>query len=249
MKASVFSRSGEQRDGSQRAKESGMKHFVIGVVMVVAMMVAGVTHAAVTTWDLSNPAEYYASGSASTSGVVTATTSDLASVFARINTKLPGLRLGDIVGGGYTINSFTTSVGSPASVYGSLYLSPTGGSGSNVLILLSPMTITGSGTLDYTFDLSTRADYRTWNNGWTAYDSARSGTFGQVISLLDTAGPGLTEFAAFFGPQIGMSETSGTAFNVTGITLDTTVPEPATLIIWSLLGGLGIAVAHLRRKA
>jgi hypothetical protein len=26
------------------------------------------------------------------------------------------------------------------------------------------------------------------------------------------------------------------------------VPEPATLIIWSLLGGLGIAVAHLRRR-
>ena len=32
-------------------------------------------------------------------------------------------------------------------------------------------------------------------------------------------------------------------------TLDGPVPEPATIIIWSLLGGLGIAIAHLRRRA
>ena len=27
------------------------------------------------------------------------------------------------------------------------------------------------------------------------------------------------------------------------------IPEPATIIIWSLLGGLGIAIAHMRKRA
>jgi hypothetical protein len=29
----------------------------------------------------------------------------------------------------------------------------------------------------------------------------------------------------------------------------TTVPEPSTIIIWSLLGGFGIAIAHRRKRA
>ena len=41
----------------------------------------------------------------------------------------------------------TDPPGGPGAIYGSLYLSPTGGSGSDVLILLSPMTVTGSGPL------------------------------------------------------------------------------------------------------
>jgi hypothetical protein len=157
--------------------------------------------------------------------------SDWASVFAKVNTQAPGLRVGDITGGGFTL----TGMNNPAAVYDTIRLSPTGGDGSTVLILLSPMSYTGTdGNLNYTFDLNTHADYRTDPTGlgnWSAYDPARSGTFGQVIGMLS----GSTDYAAFVGPEIGLSNTSGTTFTVTQIALDT-IPEPASIIIWSLFG-------------
>jgi hypothetical protein len=229
-----------------------MRRFAAILGALVLFTMSSAAHAAITTW-LSGEDNYRVFGSATASGVVAPQTPDEASVFARINTKLPGLKLDNIVGGGYIINSFTTEVGAQENVYGSLYLSPTGGPGSNVLILLSPMMIAPGGEegrLIYTFDLGTHADYRTWDDsagGWTAYDAARSGTLADVIGMIDGS-PYSSEYAAFFGPQIGMSGTSGTAFNVEEISLQT-VPEPATFVIWSLLGGLATAIGWRRRCA
>jgi hypothetical protein len=47
------------------------------------------------------------------------------------------------------------------------------------------------------------------------------------------------------GPDGGWDKSSDFNVQVTG----DAVPEPATIIIWSLLGGLGIAVAHMRKRA
>jgi hypothetical protein len=158
--------------------------------------------------------------------------SDWASVFARVNKQAYHLQLDDIVGGGFTLSG----VNHPNAVYGSLYLSPTDGSGSTVLILLSPMSYTGTGgNLNYTFDLTTDADVRAWNGvTWSVYSDATSGTFAHAIEWINTNGFG-SNYAAFFGPQIGLSNTSGTTFTVTQIEVNT-VPEPTTIIIWSLLG-------------
>jgi hypothetical protein len=52
-----------------------------------------------------------------------------------------------------------------------------------------------------------------------------------------------TIFVSAPSPPLGLQ--------IEGVTYDAavpTVPEPATVVIWSLLGGLGIAVARLRRR-
>ena len=226
---------------------------IVGLCAAALVLALGATaNAGTYVWDLSTEADYYVSGSATWvlgEGVVAAEEEDEASVLAKINTQAPGLKLGSIIGGGYEIADFSTdSPGTPGVVYGSLYLSPTGGSGSTVLILLSPMSWTGSGTLDYTFDLNTHADYRTRTppGDWSAYDEARSGTFGDVIGMLSAN----TDYAAFFGPQIGMSGTHNTAFDVTQITLDV-VPEPISLIFFGtgLVGVFGfVARRKMQRK-
>ena len=169
---------------------------------------------------------------------------DQASVFSRINTLAPGLKVGDIIGGGYTV----TGLNNVGAVYGSLYLSPTGGSGSDVAILfLPPMNWAGSGGNGiYSFDLSTPAEYRTWDNTtgeWTAYDANRSGTFAQVVAMINASSYS-GDYAAFFGPQIGMSGTSGTTFTVTEIQLQT-VPIPGA--VW-LLGSALVGLAGARRR-
>ena len=110
-------------------------------------------------WNFTNAADYFLVNAVVTalpvdgSAYVAPLPEDEASVFAQINTQANHLGIGDITGGGFTL----TGMNNPDAVYGSLYLSPTGGSGSDVLILLSPMGFTGSdGNLVYTFDANQR---------------------------------------------------------------------------------------------
>jgi hypothetical protein len=227
---------------------------VLAGLFVVGLMLSVAGTAGALTWDLSNVDDYRWFGSAAHNpfggyGSVASLPNDDASILAKINTQAAGLKLGDILGGGYTINSFyTDSPGTTSAVYGSLYLSPTGGPGANVLILLSPLTVSGSGgAYEYTFDLSTHADYRTWDTGvgnWTAYDSARSGTFGNVVGMINATAYS-SDFAAFFGPQIGDSDTHNTQFNVTEIEVST-VPEPLTMA--GLMLGIGGLVGYVRKR-
>jgi hypothetical protein len=215
-------------------------------------MVAANAGAASYVWNMGTESDYYVDGGTWSSGQVNVPASsqsngDAAAVFARVNTQAPGLKLSSVIGGGYTINSFAAGQGTPENVYGSLYLSPTGGSGSDVLILISPMGISGTGTLTYTFDLNTHADYRTKvGTDWTAYDSAKSGTLGQVIGMIDGTSAS-SEFISFFGPQIGESSTWGTTFNVTQIQLGTApVPEPVTM--FSAFMGLSSLGMYIRKR-
>lgn len=177
----------------------------------------------VYNWDFSNPADYFVAGSASVgigSAYVAAWAEDEASVFARLNTQTYHLSIADIIGGGYKVYGMNNP---PGTIYGSLYLSPTGGPGSSVLVLLSPMSWSGAGgSYDYTFDLKTHADYRTRPPGgsWSAYDPAKSGTFEQVKNMIMGTSYG-GDYAAFWGPQIGMSGTSNTTFSVSNISLST----------------------------
>ena len=102
----------------------------------------------------------------------------------------------------------------PNAVYGSLYLSPTGGSGSMVMINLSPLGRTGEeGDYIYSFNLGTPADVKIKNGfGGTWGVAQHAGTFGGAIEWVNAnAGD---NYAAFFGPQIGMSNTSETTFTL-----------------------------------
>ena len=154
--------------------------------------------------------------------------SDWASVFARINTNTQGdyLIVGDILGGGFTL----TGMNNPTAVYGSLYLSPTGGSGSTVMINMSPMSRTGAdGDYIYSFNLDTPADVKIKNGPGGTWGVAQyTGTFGGVIEWVNANASG--NYAAFFGPQIGMSGTSETTFTVWQIqlTASSTTPGPTT---------------------
>jgi hypothetical protein len=215
------------------------------VTAVLALLCVSTAAQAAYVWNFANESDYYFAGSASFtpgggSATIAAQTEDSASVFAMINTQAPGLRLGDITGGSYTVSGLNNT----GAVYGSLYLSPTGSYGSDVLILLSPMTWTGSsGSGVYTFDLSTHADYRTRINGdWSVYDPARSGSLADVITMINNGG--YNGYAAFFGPQIGMSGTSNTSFYVSEIQLQA-VPIPAA--VWLLGSGL-VGLVAIRRK-
>jgi hypothetical protein len=163
-------------------------------------------------------------------------------VFAKINTQAPGLKVDDILGGGFTL----TGMNNPTAVYGSLYLSPTGGSGATVMINMSPMGMTAAdGSLVYTFDINTPADVKIKNGSDGSWGTAQtSGTFGGAIDWIDTSAYSGT-YAAFFGPQIGMSNTSGTTFTVTEIELNTVPDGGATL---ALLGCALVGLGALRRK-
>ena len=209
---------------------------------VLALLCVSVTAQAGTlVWSFTNTADYYTNNAVVTAlpggggAYVAPLADDEAAVFARINT-LGLFKVGDITGGGFTLSGMNH----PDAVYGSLYLSPTGGGGSDVLILLSPMSYTGTGgSLNYTFDLNTHADYRTLVGGdWTSYDPSKSGTFGDVIGMINVSSYS-SDYAAFFGPQIGMSGTSATTFTVSEINLS--VPEPSLI----LLLGIGFGAACL----
>ena len=146
--------------------------------------------------------------------------SDWASVFTRINTQASLLVVSGITGGGFTL----TGMNHPDAVYGSLYLSPTGGSGSTVMINMSPMGRTGSdGNYIYTFDLGTPADVKIKNGPGGTWGVAQyTGTFGGVIDWVNANAS--DNYAVFFGPQIGMSNTSETTFTVWQITLAASTP-------------------------
>jgi hypothetical protein len=190
------------------------------------------------TWNFETESDYWLYNATWSSGKATVPSNlpseDEASVFARLNTQTsPLLYIGDISGGGYTVTNLNNP---PGTIYGSLYLSPTGGPGSTVLILLSPMSWTGgSGNYTYTFDGDTPADYRTRipPGDWSVYDPARSGTFDEVKAMIQAI-PN-TDYAAFFGPQIGMSGTFGTTFKVTQIRL-TQRAKPDTPVTWTTGG-------------
>lgn len=78
-------------------------------------------------------------------------------------------------------------------------------------------------TVPASFDASGNA------SGSLAYDSSL-GSLGSFVSA-----------TMFFS-------TDAASFNVSNISYDSTVPEPATLVVWSLLGGLGVAFSVWRRK-
>ena len=155
--------------------------------------------------------------------------SDWAAVFARINTNPQGdyLSVGDITGGGFTL----TGMNHPDAVYGSLYLSPTGGSGSTVMINMSPLGRTGAdGEYIYSFNLDTPADVKI-KNGPAALGASRSIPARSAgPSTGSTPVPTAAPTPPFFGPQIGMSNTSETTFTVwqIGLTASGTTPGPTT---------------------
>jgi len=227
-----------------------MRYLGIVAAVAVCLAVSATAQAITYTWDFSNAADYYTVNAVVTAGTPgsayvasLAPEEDEASVLAKINTQAYHLGVGDILGGGFTVSGMNN----PGAVYGSLYLSPTGGGGSTVLILLSPMSSTGSGgAYEYTFDLDTHADVRTRTppGDWSAYNSETSGTFANAIGWINTNGYG-SNYAAFWGPQIGMSGTYGTTFTVSQIDLNV-VPEPVTMAGLAL--GIGSIAGYVRRR-
>jgi hypothetical protein len=244
----------------------------ISLKMIIVFSVAAVVGLASTaaqadiTWNFTNAADYWVNnavvnaapggGSAYVPARLynpddpddVAYGSDWAAVFAKVNTQAPGLKVGDITGGGFTLTGFyTPSPQTPDLVYGSLYLY---GSGPHVLINLSPMGITGSdGNLTYTFGLSTEANVlidSTGSGDWV-YASGYHQFYNDFSDAIDWVENSTSSgnYAAYFGPQIGMSGTSETTFTVTQIKL---VPEPGTLVLLSLAGLSGLAMVWIRRR-
>lgn len=166
---------------------------------------------------------------------------DYAAVFAYINTQAYHLSVDDITGGGFTLSGMNH----PDAVYGSLYLSPTGAGGSTVMINMSPMGFEGAGgAFVYTFDLNTPADVKIKNGLDGSWGTAlTTGTFGGAIDYVNGSAYSGT-YAAFFGPQIGMSGTSETTFTVSEIQLN--VPDGGTTM--TLLGCALIGLGVLRRR-
>lgn len=127
---------------------------------------------------------------------------------------------GDITEGGFTL----TRMNNQDAVYGSLYLTPTGGIGSTVMINLSPLSRSGSdGNYVYSFDLSSPCDVKIKNGPDGTWGTAQyAGSFAGAIAWVNANQPG--NYAAFFGPQIGMSKTSETTFTLWQIALATRTP-------------------------
>ncbi len=81
-----------------------------------------------------------------------------------------------------------------------------------------------------------------------------NGTFPVTTALFDSALSNVTRLGLSFGS--GNFFSNGFAFDTGGtasldlVSIDTTspVPEPTTMIVWSLLGGFGLAFGYWRRK-
>lgn len=238
------------------------------MLCMLAVMLIAVGTAGAVTWDFSNAGDYYLYGDPGTPPlnisyvpVITVGVgafvparpyvnsdddppygSDWAAVFARVNTQATGVRVGDITCGGFTV----TCMNHPDAVYGSLYLSPTGGSGSTVLINLQMDRVGSNGNYAYTFGLDSRADVLVGAPNWTYAQPQGSLDFAEAIDWINASAYSDT-YAAFFGPQIGLSNTSETTFTVTTIKLCTQpVPEPLTM--FSVFMGMGGVGAYIRRR-
>ena len=231
-----------------------MKLATFGLGLALAGLAGVMSANAELTWNFTTASDYYVSGDSGTPllninylPVITVGVgayvparpyinsddnppygSDWASVFAKVNTQAPGLRVGDITGGGFTVSGMNH----PDAVYGTLYLSPSGGSVADVLINLS-MTRTGlNGNYVYTFGLGSAADVLVSPPNWVYAEPQGSLDFAEVIAWANLNEP--SDYAAFFGPQIGLSNTSGTTFTISEIELQI-VPEPTTMIAGALL--------------
>lgn len=70
-----------------------------------------------------------------------------------------------------------------------------------------------------------------------------------IAGAIDTTNFTFLETLEVENPSLTFPTTSDTGLVWFGPNLQANVvPEPATIIIWSLLGGLGIAIAHLRHR-
>jgi hypothetical protein len=253
------------RDG-QKQKEN-MKIRKLQLAIMAASLAGAMSASAALTWNFTTASDYWVNNA-----VVTALPgggsayvaprylgsppdpddvlwgTDYAAVFAMVNTQAL-LRVGDITGGGFTLSGMNH----PGAVYGSLYLSPSGAGGSTVMINMSPMGRTGAdGSYIYTFGLDTPADVKIKNGVDGSWGTAQTtGTFGGAIDWVEASAYSGT-YAAFFGPQIGMSNTSETTFTVSEIQLQV-VPEPTTMIAGALLllpfGASTLRMLRKNRKA
>ena len=221
-----------------------MRYLLVAALLLLCL--GSMAQATTYTWNFTNAADYWTNNAVVTAlpsggnAYVAPLVEDEAAVFARLNTQAYHLAVGNITGGKFTLSGMNN----PAAVYGSLYLSPTGGSGSTVMINMSPMGRTGSGgAYVYTFDRDTAADVKLRDGPGGDWGLAHyTGSFGGAINWVNANAPG--NYAAFFGPQIGMSGTSGTTFTVSQIQLSDTAFNwtGATPLVYDGIGHSNTAV-------
>jgi hypothetical protein len=107
----------------------------------------------------------------------------------------------------------------------------------------NPMTNDVPTTLSVSF-----SDLNDWSDSNGHIASTEPTQFGLDLSNVVRSG---VVFGAGYFATFGLAfddPTATASFQLEGMGPLAAVPEPSTVIIWSLLGGLGLAVAHVRRK-